>query len=80
MKKPPILENLLDKLCDVLPNSLDSSREQCRSHMHDILQGFLKEMHIVTREEFDRQRDLLDQLLERIASLEKSLRDQNIPR
>jgi len=72
-------EELLRRLMDGLPASLQAARADLEAHFGRVLQSGLKRLDLVTREEFDaqtrvllRSRELLATLEARVAELEKN--------
>jgi len=71
-------EELLKRLLEGLPASLQAARADIEAHFSRVLQSGLKRLDLVTREEFEaqtrvllRSRELLAQLEARVAELEK---------
>jgi len=71
-------DELLKRLLEGLPASLQAARADIEAHFSRVLQSGLKRLDLVTREEFEaqsrvllRSRELLAQLEARVAELEK---------
>jgi BMFP domain-containing protein YqiC len=74
----PEADELLKRLLEGLPASLQAARADIEAHFSRVLQSGLRRLDLVTREEFDaqarvllRSRELLAQLEARVAELEK---------
>lgn len=75
-------ENLLKRLMEDLPASLQAFRADLEAHAGRVLRDATRRMDLVSREEFDaqsrvleRSRELIGQLEARIAALENQRRD-----
>lgn len=71
-------DELLRRLLEGLPASLQAARSDLEAHFGRVLQSGLKRLDLVTREEFDaqarvlmRSRELLASLEARVAELER---------
>ena len=67
------LEQLADKLSQVLPASLKDIKEDVKQNFKLILQTNFAKMHLVTREEFDQQTALLQKARAQLKALEAKL-------
>jgi ubiquinone biosynthesis accessory factor UbiK len=72
-------EELLQRLMEGLPASLQAARADLEAHFGRVLQSGVKKLDLVSREEFDaqarvllRSRELLGALEVRVAELEKN--------
>ena len=78
MNKNP-LEDLTNKLADVVPDSLSEglgdARSELRNNFHAILQSALDKMELVTREEFEVQRKVLERTREKLDRLSQELEE-----
>jgi ubiquinone biosynthesis accessory factor UbiK len=63
-------EELLRRLLDGLPASLQAARSDLEAHFGRVLQSGLKRLDLVTREEFDAQARVLMRSREVLAALE----------
>lgn len=68
------LEQLADKLSQVLPPSLKDFKEDLKQNFKCILQANFAKMHLVTREEFDQQTALLQKAREQLQALEEQIK------
>ena len=75
-------EELLRRLLEGLPASLQAARSDLEAHFGRVLQSGIKRLDLVSREEFDaqarvllRSRELLATLEARVAELEKKRSD-----
>jgi len=66
------LNDLADKLSSVLP---DSVKTLISSNIKAVLESGLREMNLVSREEFDVQSALLARTLKKLDKLEKQIED-----
>ena len=66
------LQTLSRKAADLFP-AAEAARARLESEMYSLLQASLGQLHLVTREEFDVQRELLARAGERIADLEQRI-------
>jgi BMFP domain-containing protein YqiC len=80
MFDPASLDELSKRLADAIPAGLQQIRDELQKNFRAILQGTLSQMDLVSREEFDAQRDVLartraklDAMESQIAELEKQL-------
>jgi ubiquinone biosynthesis accessory factor UbiK len=69
------LDELMDKLLGVLPDSARHLHRDIESNMRAVLENGLRKMNLVNREEFDVQSALLGRLQERVKQLEQTLKD-----
>jgi len=67
--------DLADKLSSVLPDSLTTLKSDVTSNIKAILESGLREMNLVSREEFDVQSALLARTLKKLDELEKQIED-----
>lgn len=67
------LDDLTRRLSDALPPGLDRAREDVETHFRGILKGAFERMDLVTREEFDAQRAVLERCREKLEALEKAI-------
>lgn len=67
------LQDLSDRLAATLPPGLDRVRNELRENFRAILQARLAELDLVTREQFDVQRELLLKSRKRLEDMEKRL-------
>ncbi|RYU62005.1 accessory factor UbiK family protein [Methylolobus aquaticus] len=80
MFDPASLDELSKRLADAIPGGLVQIRDEIQRNFRAILQGTLSQMNLVSREEFDVQREVLartraklEALEAQIAELEKQL-------
>jgi len=67
------LNELTNKLSDLLPDSLKMMQDDVQKNIRAILESTLSNMHLVSREEFDVQVALLARTQETLRQLEKQL-------
>jgi len=80
MFDPTSLDELSKRLAESIPAGLQQLRDELQKNFRAILQGTLSQMNLVTREEFDVQREVLvrtraklEALEAQVAELEKQL-------
>ncbi len=66
------LHTLSQKAASVFP-AAEAARSKIEHDLYALLQASLGKLHLVTREEFDAQRQILARASERIAELEQRL-------
>lgn len=76
MRKSGVLDELVDKLGQVLPPGAADLKEDFDRNAKSALQSALGKMDLVTREEFDLQVALLERTREKLDRLEKLLEQQ----
>lgn len=71
------IEDLIRRLLEGLPPSLEAAREDLKAHAERALRSGMQRLDLVSREEFDaqarvleRSRELIEQLEARVAELE----------
>lgn len=64
------IEDLVRRLLEGLPPSLQAAREDLKSHAERALRSGLQRLDLVSREEFDAQARVLERSRELIAALE----------
>ena len=72
--KPPGLDELARQLVDAVPQNLRVLGEDLQHTFRSLLQTGLQRMDLVTREEFDTQRALLERTREKLEALDARLR------
>ena len=77
MKRPGVLEELVDKLGQALPPGGAELKADFDKNAKATLQSALGKMDLVTREEFDLQVALLEKTREKLDRLEKLLDSQD---
>ncbi len=68
-----LADNLGEKIEQVLPEGLASNRQDLHNNISTLLQEGLSKLDVVTREEFDRQADILAATRGRLEQAEKLL-------
>ena len=66
------LHTLSQKAAALFP-AAEAARDKLQHELHDLLQASLGKMQLVTREEFDLQKQILARANERIGALEQRL-------
>ena len=67
------LDELAGKLADAVPDDLHELRDDLRKNFRGLLATGLERMELVTREEFDVQRKVLERTREKLDRIEKQL-------
>lgn len=73
--KPKFIDELSQKICDILPESLQGIKEDTGEHVRSLLNATFNKMHLVTREEFEVQTKVLARTRQRLEALEAVIRD-----
>ena len=68
-----ILDDLAGKLAEAVPGDLQGLRGDVESNFRGLLQSALGKLDLVTREEFDVQRKVLERTREKLERLESEL-------
>ena len=69
------LDELTDKLADAVPGDLQELREDLRQNFRGLLQNGLDKLDLVTREEFDVQRKVLEKTRAKLEKMEQELEE-----
>jgi len=67
------LDELAGKLADAVPGELQGLRADIEDNFRGLLQGGLSKLDLVTREEFEIQRKVLERTRAKLEALEKEL-------
>ena len=70
-----IINDLAGKLADAVPGDLNELRNDVESNFRTLLQNRLEKLDLVTREEFDIQRKILERTREKLERLETELEE-----
>ncbi len=73
MIKPQAIEDVVDKIGQLIPQDLKTLREEFHTNAKAVLVAGLKKMDLVTREEFDVQKAVLAKTREKLKMLETEL-------
>ncbi len=74
MSKPQIIEDVVEKISDLVPQDFKTMREEFHTNAKAIMVAGLKKMDLVTREEFDVQKAVLAKTREKLKMLEAELK------
>lgn len=74
MMKPAFLEDLIEKISTVLPQDLQGLKEDTHKNVRAVVLSMFEKMDLVTREEFDVQKSVLDRAQEKIQQLEQEIK------
>jgi len=69
------LQDLVRKLIDAVPDSLQSVRSDLEKNFRSVLQSGLDKLELVTREEFEVQEAVLQRTREKLEALEERLKE-----
>tara|TARA_B100000965_G_scaffold367760_1_gene353953 strand:+ start:3092 stop:3328 length:237 start_codon:yes stop_codon:yes gene_type:complete len=72
MEQNRIIE-LVKRIEGLLPSDKDGLKEEVRNNIKSLIEDYLHKLNLVTREEFDIQRDVLLKTRLKIEELEKKL-------
>lgn len=67
------LNELADKLSSVIPDSVKTLKSDVDNNIKAVLESSLRQMNLVSREEFDVQSALLERTLNKLQELEQQL-------
>jgi BMFP domain-containing protein YqiC len=67
------LNDLAQRLTDVLPPALQTLKSDCEKNMRSILTGAFSKLDLVTRAEFDTQTKVLARSRQKITALENKI-------
>ena len=67
------IEELTQRITQLLPTNAQVLKEDFEANIHSLLQSSLSKMNLVTREEFDIQTALLERTREKLDQIEKQL-------
>ena len=70
-----ILDDLTSKLTAAVPEDLAGLREDLRENFHAVLQSGLDKLDMVTREEFEVQRKVLERTREKLDKMQQELEE-----
>ncbi len=74
MSKPQIVEDVVERIGDLIPQDFKTMREEFHTNAKAIVVAGLKKLDLVTREEFDVQRAVLAKTREKLKLLEADLK------
>lgn len=64
------IDQLADRVGQLIPSGLGQAREDIRANVRDVLTRGMRELDLVTREEFDVQSRVLERTRRRLETLE----------
>ena len=73
MMDPRFIDDLAQRLRDAIPPGMERFRKDLEQNFRAVLQGAFAKLDMVTREEFDVQRAVLQRTREKLERLEKEL-------
>ncbi len=74
MIKPQAIEDVAEKISQLIPKDLKTLREEFHTNAKAVLVAGLKKMDLVTREEFDVQKCVLAKTRQKLKLLETELK------
>ncbi len=69
------IDKLAQRLAGLVPPGMTQAKEDLEANFRDVLMHGLRRLDLVTREEFDVQRKVLENTRERVIQLEKRLEE-----
>ena len=72
------LNELADKLSSVIPDSVKTIKSDIDNNMKAVLESSLRQMNLVSREEFDVQSALLERTLNKLKELEEQINERKL--
>ena len=73
MVTPKTLEDIAQKIQNVLPKGFDKLHEDIRQNTREAIMGVLTRMDLVSREEFDAQSEVLARTRAKLEKLERQV-------
>ncbi|MCD8500304.1 MAG: accessory factor UbiK family protein [Gammaproteobacteria bacterium] len=68
--RPVFLDDIVEKISAVLPQDIQALTEDLKKNIRVILDSAFEKMHLVTREEFEVQKQIVARVQERVQELE----------
>lgn len=75
MIDPKFFDDLSRKLTDAMPDTLKGLQQDMQENFRSLLQSSFAKLDLVTREEFDIQKEVLAKTRAKLDALEKELHD-----
>lgn len=72
---PELIDRLGRQIADLLPDSVRGARDELQRNIGAVLQQAFSRMELVSREEFDTQREVLARTREKLEQLEQQVRE-----
>ena len=72
--KPKFIEELTQKICAGLPEGLQDLKEDTQKNIKAVMQAGFERMSLVTREEFDVQKKVLERTKSEVDKLEQQIK------
>ncbi len=69
------INELAEKLSSVIPEGAKSLKADIENNIKAVLESSLRQMNLVTREEFDTQTALLERTMQKLEQLEQQLQE-----
>lgn len=80
MIDPKFFDDLSQKLADAMPDKLKSMQQDMQSNFRSLLQSSFNKLDLVTREEFDVQKNVLAKTRAKLDALEKEIAAMTSPK
>ncbi|MCD8524911.1 MAG: accessory factor UbiK family protein [Gammaproteobacteria bacterium] len=71
--RPVFLDDIVEKISAVLPQDIQALTEDLKKNIRVILDSAFEKMHLVTREEFEVQKQIVARVQERVQELENKV-------
>lgn len=75
MFDPKSFDNIADRISNIIPPGLNNFREEMEKNIHALLQSALSKLDLVSREEFEVQKAVLNKTRLRLEALEKRVEE-----
>lgn len=73
MIDPKALDELATRLSKLVPADISAAKDDLSSNFRAVIQGWLDRMDLVTREEFDVQKSVLEKTRAKLEAIERRL-------
>lgn len=73
MNDQPLIERIVSEISRRLPAGVDQVREEVEQNARVVLREAISRLDLITREEFDIQRQVLERTRERLEALERTV-------
>lgn len=73
MNDQPLIERIVSEISRRLPAGVDQVREEVEQNARVVLREAISRLDLITREEFDIQRQVLERTRERLEALEQTV-------
>lgn len=73
MNKRNVINELCDKIADKLPSDAHILKDDFKKQIHQTVESSLKKLNVVTQEEFDAQKQVLEKTQAKLDELQKQI-------